>query len=316
MQQLTIIIPFLNEGDEIGNTVLSIRETCVGHPDILLINDASTDGYDYLSVARKYECRYIRHEERKGVAASRNEGVKECATPYFLFLDGHMRFFEKGWDEKLIALLQANPRSLLCGQTRKLEKNTDGEVVCISHKTCYGAYIDMSPKVSFKAMWNYTDISPFTNLMEVPCVLGAAYACHKDYWDYLHGLEGLQYYGIDEELISMKIWCEGGRCLLVKDWEVGHIYRDTFPYSVPNTELIYNRLLVIELFMPYALKRELFLELQHYYGHKFEQAFEMLKKQYSEVKRQKKYLHSIFERDIDFFLEKNRKISDLYTALS
>lgn len=316
MQQLTIIIPFLNEGTEIGNTILSIRETCVGHPYILLINDASTDGYNYLSVAQQHGCQYIHHQERKGIAASRNEGVKECTTPYFLFLDGHMRFFEKGWDEKVIALLQANPRSLLCGQTRKLEKGTNGEVIHKPHQVCYGAYVDMSSQVSFKAAWNYTDILPFTNLMETPCILGAAYACHKDYWEHLHGLDGLQYYGMDEELISIKIWCEGGRCLLVKDWEVGHIYRDAFPYAVPSTELIYNRLLVIELFIPYALKRELFLKLQHFYGQRFEQAFEMLKKQYSEVKKQKRYLHSIFERDIGFFLEKNQKISELYTIAS
>lgn len=74
MQQLTIIIPFLNEGTEIGNTILSIRETCVGHPYILLINDASTDGYNYLSVAQQHGCQYIHHQERKGIAASRNEG--------------------------------------------------------------------------------------------------------------------------------------------------------------------------------------------------------------------------------------------------
>ena len=108
--QLTIIIPFLNEGEEIANTLSSIQDTATGMPAILLINDASTDGYNYRTVAEQYNCDYIQHEERLGVAESRNEGVRTCNTPYFLLLDGHMRFYEKGWDEKLLALLQENPR--------------------------------------------------------------------------------------------------------------------------------------------------------------------------------------------------------------
>lgn len=35
--QLTIIIPFLNEGKEIANTLSSIQDTATGMPAILLI---------------------------------------------------------------------------------------------------------------------------------------------------------------------------------------------------------------------------------------------------------------------------------------
>lgn len=149
--QLTIIIPFLNEGEEIANTLSSIKDTTTSMPSILLINDASTDEYDYRTVAEQYNCEYIQHEVRLGVAESRNEGVRTCTTPYFLLLDGHMRFYEKGWDEKLSALLQKNPRTILCGQTKKLLRNENGEIVEGEHKTCYGAYIDMSEVRIFKA---------------------------------------------------------------------------------------------------------------------------------------------------------------------
>ena len=59
--QLTIIIPFLNEGKEIANTLSSIQDTATGMPAILLINDASTDGYNYRTVAEQYNCDYIHH---------------------------------------------------------------------------------------------------------------------------------------------------------------------------------------------------------------------------------------------------------------
>jgi glycosyltransferase involved in cell wall biosynthesis len=47
MNQLTVIIPFLNEGREVGNTLQSIRETAGEQVDVLLVNDASYDDFDY-----------------------------------------------------------------------------------------------------------------------------------------------------------------------------------------------------------------------------------------------------------------------------
>lgn len=98
MAKITVIIVFLNEGAEVENTLLSIR----GHSqesdvDILLINDASTDNYDYKSIARRYNAQYYVHTQRIGAASSRNEGVNLCKTNYFILLDAHMRIFQNDW---------------------------------------------------------------------------------------------------------------------------------------------------------------------------------------------------------------------------
>ena len=47
--KLSICISFLNEGVEVGNTVRSIRATAGNCVDIVIVNDASDDGYDYES---------------------------------------------------------------------------------------------------------------------------------------------------------------------------------------------------------------------------------------------------------------------------
>lgn len=65
--QLTIIIPFLNEGEEIANTLSSIQDTATGMPAILLINDASTDGYNYRTVAEQYNCEYIQFISQRNI---------------------------------------------------------------------------------------------------------------------------------------------------------------------------------------------------------------------------------------------------------
>lgn len=42
---LTVIIPFLNEGEEIVMTVKSVRETAGDMVDVITINDCSTCGF-------------------------------------------------------------------------------------------------------------------------------------------------------------------------------------------------------------------------------------------------------------------------------
>jgi hypothetical protein len=78
--------------------------------------------------------------------------------------------------------------------------------------------------------------------------MGGAYACAKSYWQELHGLQGLISYGRDEEMISLKVMCSGGQCLLVKDWEVGHIYRKKAPYATQCWHITYNQMLILTLF--------------------------------------------------------------------
>ena len=309
MTKLTIIIPFLNERNEVENTVISIKETAVTDPTILLINDGSDDNFDYESVALRYNCRYIKNEKRQGSAPSRDKGVAACETPYFLFLDGHMRLYEKGWDEKLTALLNVNPRSLLCGQSKRLMRDDDGNVVENSKsKTTYGAYLNMERGGALDMKWNEADFAPYSELVEISCVLGAAYACSKAYWEYLGGMKGLMCYGLEEQLISIKVWLEGGQCLLVKNWITGHLYRKIFPYKAPNLEMVYNRLFMLELLFPYSTKNDFFATYKSDYSHEFSKAYELLKNNYKEIKTLKTYLNSIFHNRIDYFLEMNEKI--------
>ena len=313
MEKLTIIIPFLNEGNEIENTVVSIRETAITDPYILLLNDCSEDGFDYESVALKYNCRYVKNKIRTGSAPSRDIGVALCETPYFLFLDGHMRFYEQGWDEKLIRLLTENPRSLLCSQTKRLTRNEENLVILDTEekRKSFGAYLSMEKAAMFLAKWNVVELTPHSELMEIPLVLGAAYACNKNYWEYLSGLKGLICYGLEEQMISIKVWLEGGQCLLVKDWVVGHIYRKSFPYEVPKVETFYNRLFLLELLFPYSIKNDYFAEYQMVNSSFFSKAYTILKKNYKEVKAQKNYLSTVLKYKIDYFLEINDRIKML-----
>lgn len=249
--KLTVIIPFLNEGEEIVNTVSSIRETVGMRVDILVINDQSIDEYPYEQNLRPFDVYYVVNVQRKGVAASRDYGVSLIRTPYFLLLDGHMRFYEKDWLDSILEILETEDSCLVCCQGKALEKR-GGEVVEMADVGLhYGAYLPfLKGGGLLDVRWNDEEASSQCRTEEIAVVLGAAYACSKAYWEKLRGLEGLQSYGSDEAYISMKVWLSGGRCLLLKDVVVGHVYRKQSPFRRFTYWEGFNKMLIAYLLFP------------------------------------------------------------------
>ncbi len=69
--ELTVIIPFLNEGLEVVNTVNSIRRFAGRRVDVIVINDGSDDGYPYEEQLTPLGVTYLVNAERIGAGASR-----------------------------------------------------------------------------------------------------------------------------------------------------------------------------------------------------------------------------------------------------
>ena len=67
---MTVLIPFLNEGDEVRNTVSEVRRTAGDSVDIVVVDDFSTDGRDYEKELSPYKVLYIRNGENTGSAPS------------------------------------------------------------------------------------------------------------------------------------------------------------------------------------------------------------------------------------------------------
>lgn len=91
MPELTVIIPFLNEGIEVERTIKEIKRTAGEAVSIVLVNDASDDDFDYESLVNKYNTVYILHSQRQGSGPAKQAGINACQTPYFLVIDAHMR---------------------------------------------------------------------------------------------------------------------------------------------------------------------------------------------------------------------------------
>lgn len=306
--RLTVIIPFLNEREEVANTLQSIRGHVGDRVEILVINDGSDDGFDYAKAVSPYRVSYLTNSRRRGVAANRDRGVALCRTPYFLLLDAHMRFYDAAWPERLASLLDEDDRVLLCAQSRVLGRDEDGRVV--PRPECPDAFGAVSafrrneywPDIE----WNSQERCPGQDIEPVAHVLGAGYAASCRYWHYLKGLQGLCKYGCDEAYISFKVWREGGRCLLVKDVVIGHLYRSEPPYKNYKAEEVSNYLLVSHLTFSqswYCLASAVALRKnRRLYG----QAVRILQANRPDIAALKSYLDSIYTRSFEEVLRLHR----------
>ena len=296
-KQLTVIISFLNEGYEVERTVSSVLEFAENKVDILVINDGSNSLYDYEEMLRPYSnVKYVKNEVRRGVTVCRHWGVQQIETPYFILLDAHMRFYEKGWVDKIVSYLQEDDRRILCCQTRALIKDESDEIIVHpTRKTSYGAYIHLQDENKLLSpKWIYQDRMFSDEAIEdVPCILGATYAASKRYWNYIKGLEGLKLYGHEEPYLSMKVWMEGGRCQLIKDIEVGHIYRTKFPYRVGNEEMMYNRMWIAAVLLPEEYRNRVYEMSQKQDENIFQSVLERLKEKKDIIDELKDYYRQI-----------------------
>jgi glycosyltransferase involved in cell wall biosynthesis len=255
INELTCIIPFQNEGQEIERTVASIRGT--SNVNILLVDDCSTDDYDYEKISHIFGCEYIRTEKNLGVAGCRDFAIKHCNTDYFLLLDGHMRFYDIDWEIDLIKKLKEHPKSIVTGNTLvysyEVKNDTYNSEYLFNYKkiNTRAAFINIDePGWFFTGKWTNKEIPGHEESDTIPisCCMGAVYACNKTWWEHIGGLKGLEKWGQDEPYMSAKSWLAGGNVLLMKNWGVGHLYRSESAYIVPAANRLKNRVFLIHFF--------------------------------------------------------------------
>lgn len=292
MNGLSAIIAFRNENSEVERTIKSIRWT-TKNLNIMLIDDCSDDNYDYEKIADLYHCEYIKNEKRIGSAGSKNKGGYLCKTPYFCFFDAHMRLYKQDWDKMCIGFLQKHPNAIISSRTCYMsltDADIDGKSF-VKNECSYGddqkgvswcCYISMNKGYSFDPKWTneYIDKNNKNKLSPVACVLGACYAIKTDWWKTIGGFNEIQQYGLEESLMSIKTWLYGGECFVVKDWGVGHLYRNVNPNPVSGNDIDANRLSLINFFYhnDEKTKNQLISELKNRIGeHNYKQVCEKYK---------------------------------------
>lgn len=314
MKELTIVMPFLNEGRQPLDTLDSIYATAPSALFRVIVVDDASDAapLDFSPYSDVYA---IRHEHRTGVDASRHEAICHADTPYILILDAHMRFQNDQWMERLLAYLHQveSARTIFCTECVSLGYGIDRIEDAISKYRGAGLHLiapynsntrDGEPRVCtdvLEGKW-LTSLQWKNEPFEISCVMGANYAFHKQWYMHLRGLQGLQKWGTSEPYLSLKSWLAGGDCKCLPDITIAHYFRDRTPFSTESWNLIYNKFLLMSVLLPREVSMKLMAAMPQ--NEEFHAAYARISAMSDWVAAERRYFDSIRVRDIYWFMER------------
>jgi glycosyltransferase involved in cell wall biosynthesis len=88
MAKVTVIIPTYNRAPLLRRAIASVLDQTVDDFEIIVADDASTDGTgDMVQALRDRRIKYRRHRDNRGVAAARNTAIAHATGEYLAFLD-------------------------------------------------------------------------------------------------------------------------------------------------------------------------------------------------------------------------------------
>jgi len=104
--RISVVVPLYNDAWFIGAALASVQAQTLEEWECIVVDDGSTDdGIDVaLAFANKDKrFRLLRHDENRGLAASRNTGIAAARAPYVTFLDSDDYIYSDGLRTRLAA---------------------------------------------------------------------------------------------------------------------------------------------------------------------------------------------------------------------
>ena len=107
---VSVIMPCYNQGQYLDEAVESVLAQTYQNFEIIVINDGSTDA-ETIQILSHYDKPQVKiiHTENCGPSSARNTGIEHSCGQYILPVDADDRI-GKGYLEKAVAILEANPR--------------------------------------------------------------------------------------------------------------------------------------------------------------------------------------------------------------
>ncbi len=302
----TIIIPFLNEGDEPLKTINNIYDTTSDHNsfEIFLINDEYK--HPPFVIPKYSNLKFIKNPQRLGVSGCRNLGVLMSGSENIILLDAHMRFYNNYWMEILIDNLNKYPRSIITPVNKSVkddkidfESNSGRGCKILLKNSDYTRSLDNS---ILSTKW---DIDLFFNdEMDIACIMGGCYALKRNYYKFLDGFNDLHIWGASEQFISLKSWMFGGSCKNIPHLIVGHKYKKSneIKYELHEWYRTYNKLFIIYTLFPENLVEKAVKELLSL--NKEPEVLEHMKDTFLNIIAKRKYYQAFIKNDLYWYADK------------
>ena len=223
---ISVVVISRNEGFRLRDTVENLRDTLPAESEILVVDDASTDGSaDFL--ARRHAGVRLRRASGLGVAGARNWGASRTTGDIVIFADAHISM--KGdWWRPLVAAAEIPSVAAAAPAIANMDDpSTVG----------YGLTLSAS---DLNATWLGRDGD---NPSHAPVLPGCALTMRRDVFKAVGGFDAnlAARGGVDNEL-CVRLWLLGYELVVVPEVVVLHYFRANAPYPVTWTDVVHNRL--------------------------------------------------------------------------
>ena len=223
---VSIIIPCKNEGENVQNTINSIKENSGYTPyEIIVVDNASDDGC----------CDFLRKEKKDGIFLidangnntdlARNTGAANANGDIFVFCDPHI-LVEKNWLQSLTDSLKL--------------PGTDAVAPCIrplNDDTVSVGGLAWGPKLFVRWLPAPQVITP------VPVLPKSCFAVKRQVFELVGGFDtGFRMNGYDDVEFTLKLWLFGFGSFVNPAAVVRHIFRGSRPGTANNRDIHYNLL--------------------------------------------------------------------------
>lgn len=230
LSRLSVIITAYNEGEELVKTVNSVRANTRKACEIIVVDDGSTDGS--CDAIEADGVRVVRHDQRVGVAASRNDACTVAGGDVFAFLDGHQRLSPGCLDQ--CAVTAHERQAIVWPDVRGLADR---------RWTGHGARMHLSEKDgSFSGKW--VRRSPPQSVSAISTLIVPGYVMPRAVYDRVRWIGALRGWGASEAAIAVKAFFLGIEILHLCGPLARHLFRQRLPYSTPWEAVWRNHALV------------------------------------------------------------------------
>ena len=240
----SIIIATHNERETLLNTVRACVEGAAGVDcEIVVGDDASTDG-SVAQVKRQFSAvRVVRHEERQGVSPTRHAAARTARGETLLFLDGHSNP-EPGAIVRLVEdVEQTRGEAVITPKISALDADRWENA---ARQSGHGYRLELE---GFDCGWlplgqlRQVKEGPRT-FYESPAAIGCAMAVGRPLYEALWGFDpDMRKWGVEDLDFSLKCWLSGHRILHDPQAVVGHRFQTTFEnYDAPIDNFLVNQL--------------------------------------------------------------------------
>ncbi|UXI23015.1 microtubule binding protein YTM1 [Sarcoptes scabiei] len=252
----SIIIVFHNEAwSTLVRTVHSviIRSPRTLIKEIILVDDASQRSFlqksldDYmlrLSSETEIEIKILRSKKRIGLIKARLIGANHSSGEILTFLDAHCETTE-GWLEPLLNRIHQSPKSAVCPIIDIISDQNFAYIQ--SFQAHWGA---MNWALNFRwfsigrkelrqtfSVGNRAKRSSLETF-RTPIMAGGLFSIRRDFFYDIGTYDShLEVWGGENIEMSLRIWQCGGRIEIVTCSHVGHIFRNSSPYSFGKKEV-------------------------------------------------------------------------------